>query len=209
MKTLIQSILCFLFLSIAFPILAQEDMEGLSRVQKVMGIEVYFLSEPIREYEVVLNEGTGFSAASFFTAGLVNETISTRASKFVKKAIEEGNKQGKEFDAIIYNSGKSVVAVKFTEEATLSNKGIGKVQKIDALDVYILSEPLQDYKLVNRKHSGIKAKSFLTAGLINNSIEQDVAKMIRRIKSDAEFKGKKVDAVIYSAGRSGIGVKFE
>jgi len=209
MKTLIQSILCLACLTITFPILAQENMDGFARVQKVMGVEAYFLSEPTREYEVVLSEGPGFSAASFFTGGLVNETISTRASKFVKKAIEEAKGQGKEFDAIIYNSGKSIVAVKFTDEATLSNKGIGKVQKIDAVEVYILSEPLKDYKLVNKKNSGLKIKSLVTAGLINNSIEQDIAKMIRRIKSDAKFKSKKVDAVIYSAGRSGIGVEFE
>lgn len=212
MKKSFQFVCSLLFIStlLSSSLQAQENLDRLIRVQKILGVEAYFLSEPLREYEVVFDKNTGLNASSYFTGGLVNESISDKAAKFVKRVVKEGQKQNKTFDAVIYTSGKQVVAVKFTDEATAENKGIGRVQIIqDKLQVYILGEPLKDYDVINQKKGGIKGKSLITGGLVNNSIEQDINKIARKLSNEASYKKQKLDAVIYSGGKSAVGVRFK
>ncbi len=200
-------LLCF-SLAMSLQIYAQ-NQDGLARVNKIQGIEAYFLSEPLREYEVVLGKKSGLKITSLFTRGLLNESTSDKANQFVKRVIKKAEGENKEFDAIIYTGGKKVVAVKFKGEATLANKGIGKVKTIKGLEVYVLSEPLKEYEVVNQKTSGVKIKSILTYGWINNSIENDMSEFTRRANRDAKNDDKTVDSIIYSSGKSIVGAKFK
>jgi len=186
-----------------------QDKKGLARVTKIQGVEAYFLSEPLREYDVVFDEGTGLKVTSILTGGLVNESVSDKATQFVERVVKEGKEQGKSFDAVIYTSGKKVIAVKFKTEGTDTNKGIGRVKKISGMDIFVLSEPLSDYDVVNQKGGGLKLKSALTGGVVNNSIEEDVEQFANRLKKDAEDDGKTVEAIVYSAGKSAIGAKYK
>lgn len=204
-KTALLFVLAFIAVHVAF---AQEN-QGLIKANKIQGIEVYFLSEPLRAYDVVFDEGTGLKATSFITGGLVNESVAEKAAQFVKRVLKDADKEGKKIDAVIYTSGKKVVAIKFKTEGTAKDIGIGKVQKMNGLEIYVLGEPLRAYDVVNKKGGGLKIKSGLTGGLVNNSIEEDIEQMVNRIQKDAEKDKKTIDAVIYSTGKSAIGVKFK
>ncbi len=186
-----------LFSSFAFK---NKDEEGLARVNKVQGIEVYILSEPVRDYEVISDVGTGLSTTSAITGGLVNESIADKISNFVRKAM----KQNSRIDAVVYSSGKRIVGIRFKDKPTPATKGIGRVKKINGMDAYVLAEPLQDYEVLTNKSGGIKWKSAITGGLINNSIEEDLERMAKKVGGD----GTSVDGIIYSSGKTASGFRY-
>ncbi|TAL57531.1 MAG: hypothetical protein EPN85_13860, partial [Bacteroidetes bacterium] len=61
------------------------DEKGLARVNKVNGYEAYFMSEPLRDFEVVLDERNGLQMTSLLTAGVANESVSDKATQLVNK----------------------------------------------------------------------------------------------------------------------------
>jgi hypothetical protein len=178
-----------------------------SKVYKVNGIEVYILAEPVREYEVIKSKGKGIQWGSFITGGLINESISTKVTKYIKrlnKAYKEANIQ---YDAVIYSNGKQMNAIRFTDEKNDENDRVAIVNKINSIPFFVLSEPLKEYTFVKTVGGGIKWKSAITAGLWNNSIEQDLMKFAKKVKK--KFKKKKVDAIIYERGKKASAIKFD
>ena len=194
-------IIIFLFFSIqAF---AQKN-KGLARVQRLDGVEVYILSEPLREYETVTSVTTGVKAESILTGGLINESISDKVLQFIRRA----NKQGATFDAVMYSGGKNIVTIRFTDTSTKTNKGIGRVRKLENVDVYVLAEPISDYETIissGTSLSNVKWKSLLTGGIVNNSIEEDLSGMIKNMRGN----GVNMDGIIYSAGKSAMSFRFK
>jgi ribosomal protein L25 (general stress protein Ctc) len=138
---------------------------------------------------------------------LVNEGVSEKASQFVKRAIKEAHKNNQEFDAIVYSSGKRVVAVKF-KEVDPELKSMATAHKIEGVQIYILCEPLNNYEVVNSKGGGLKMKSYITGGLVNNSIEEDVEQFVRKLVKDAAKDNQRIDGLVYGAGKSASGIKF-
>lgn len=191
---------------VAFAATLATHSQNLAKVQKVNGKEVYILSEPIRPYEVVMGKGNSLKWSSFLTGGLINESVSTKAASFVNHVKKEAEKESIDFDAIVYTNGKKVIAVKFTDAATPETDRIAEVQKMDGYPVYVMSEPLEKYTVEADKGPGIKWKSFLTVGLLNNSIEQDMDKYADRFR--AKLKKGKIDALQYTSGKTAIGIKF-
>lgn len=202
-----KSILVFVFTA-AWLISFSQDQNGIARVNRIDGVEAYFMNEPLNDYEVVFDVGTGLKGASLLTGGLVNEGVSDKASQFVKRAIKEAKGNNHEFDAIIYSSGKRVVAVKFKDPKP-EFKLMARVQKIEGLEIYILSEPVNEYEVMNSKKGGLKMKSALTGGLVNNSIEDDVAQFVKKLVKDAEKVDQKLEGIVYGAGKSAAGIKFK
>ena len=198
----------FLMLFASLQTIAQTNNTGLARVNKINGTEAYFLAEPLRSYTVVFEEGTGVKMSSVVTAGLVNESAADKAEQFVKRVQKQAKKDKVEFDAVVYTGGKKVVAIKFNDEATAETKGIGRVQKIDGVEVYAFAEPLKAYKTVNKKGGGLKLKSMVTGGLVNNSIEEDLKQFLSRIADDCKDDKVQLDAIIYTSGKSAIGIQF-
>lgn len=176
------------------------EEEGLARVNKLQGIEIYMLSEPVRDYEVISDVSTGINTTSAITGGMVNESIADKASNFVRKAM----KQNSRIDAVVYSSGKRIVGIRFTDSPSPATKGIGRVKKINGYDTYVLAEPLQDYEVLTSKGGGIKWKSYITGGLINNSIEEDIERMVKKIQGN----GTSIDGIIYSAGKTASGFRY-
>ncbi len=177
-----------------------------ARVTKVNGIEVYILSEPVREYEVVIGQGNSIQWSSLVSGGLVNDNIATKISRFVKGVQNQATQQNITFDAIIYSNGKSVSAVKFIDNKTEENDRIAEVQKVNGMPVYIMSEPLKKYSVESDKGGGVKWKSLVTGGLVNNSIEEDLQKYLNKFEKD--FKRGKIDALLYTRGKTCDGIKF-
>jgi len=180
---------------------------NLAKVNKVNGVEAYILSEPLRDYEVVMGGDNKIQWGSFVTGGIINSSIETRVSKFIKTLQEQSKEEGIKFDAVVYTDGKNISAIKFTEEKTDENERMAEVQKMAGIPLYILSEPLLDYTVEYDKGGGIKWKSLMTAGLMNNSIEQDVEQFVKAL--DGKFKRDKIDAIMYADGKEADGIKFK
>jgi regulator of extracellular matrix RemA (YlzA/DUF370 family) len=123
--------------------------------------------------------------------------------------MQEGKKRNQTVDAILYTSGKKAIAVKFTDTATVESKGLARVNKIEGVEVYVMSEPLTDYSITVDVSTGLKAKSYMTGGLVNNSVEEDVAQYVRRALAEAKDTKQIIDAVVYSGGKRSIGVTFK
>ena len=65
-----------------------------------------------------------------------------------------------------------------------------------------MNEPLSNYTVVNSKNGGIKWKSLLTAGIVNNSIEDDVQAMVKKLQNRAS------DAMMFDGGKDGSAIMF-
>lgn len=177
-----------------------------SKVQKVNGIEVYLLAEPEREYETLKVGGKGIQWGSAITGGLINESIATKVSKYIKKLAKQYKDENIQFDAVVYTKGKQMTAIKFTEEKTPENDRIAVIQKIEGIPFFVMSEPIKEYEFIKTIGGGIKWKSALTGGLINNSIEQDLMKFVK--KMEKKFRKKQISAIIYESGKKANAIKF-
>ncbi|MDP3358107.1 MAG: hypothetical protein Q8S41_02045 [Lutibacter sp.] len=172
----------------------------LARVNKVNGVEVYVMSEPLRDYETVSDVGTGLKAESLLTGGIINKSISERISQFVHKA----KKENEDIDAVIYSNGKRVIGIKFKTEGTMENIGIARVTKIKGFNTFVMCEPLNDYKVLETKGGGVKWKSAITGGVVNNSIEDDVRKVVDKLDNV-----KEADAFIFDGSKEGSAIGFK
>lgn len=137
---------------------------------------------------------------------MVNESISKKVSKFIKKLHEEFLKEGVKFDAVLYDTGKNIVAIRFTDTPLADTKGIAIIHKLNGIPFYVMSEPIETYKYISSIGKGIKWKSLMTAGLWNNSIEQDLMKFAEKI--EGKYRKQKISAVVYSNGKKAISIKF-
>jgi len=201
-KTIILIVLTFLFTSYSF---AQKKY--FAEVYIVNGIEAYILNEPVRPYEIVYGKGQGINWSSAITGGLINSSISTKVGKFIKSVVKKAEKDGKTFDAIIYTSGKNVTAVKFTDKQTKETKLKAKVHRLNGIPTYVMCEPYKEFRVTKSKRGGIKWKSAITGGLINNSIEQDLMKFAKKYKK--MYSKQQIDALYYTSGKSCDGIVFE
>jgi len=195
-----QILLSIFATSLSFAAIAQSISKDLARVKKFNGIEVYVMCEPVRDYESLVDIGTGLKAESIITGGLVNKSISGRIEQFINKA----KKENSNIDAIIYTSGKRVVGVKFKDEPTEQTKGIGRASKMKGHYLYVMCEPLNDYEVLKSKGGGIKWKSAFTGGLVNNSIEEDIEKIVNKLD---DVKG--IEGFYFDGTKSGEAIMFK
>jgi len=198
-----RKILSVLVLIIAINSFAQQK----SKVQKVNGIEVYLLAEPVREYETLKTGGKGIQWGSAITGGLINESIATKVTKYIKKLAQEYKEKNIDFDAIIYTNGKQMTAIKFTDKKTDENDRVAIVQKIEGIPFFVMSEPINEFDFVKTIGGGIKWKSAITGGLINNSIEQDLIKFAKKMSK--KFRKKQISAIIYERGKKATAILFK
>ena len=185
---------------------------GLAKVNKMNGIEVYFMSEPLRKYKVIVaSDGIlgNASVKSLATAGLMTPTPSDKANQLVRNAQKKAIKGGEEIDAVIYSSAKSAVGIKFTDAPNDNTDGIGRVKKINGVDVYAFAEPLVSYEQLSENKAKVRGGAFLTGGILNSSIEDDLSKLVDRAKEESGSKVNELNAVIYSSGKTGIGIRYK
>lgn len=192
--------LFFLLLLTSSQLFAQKD-KNLARVQRLDGVEVYILAEPVREYETMTSVTTGVKAESILTGGLFNESITDKVLQYIRRA----RKQGATFDAVLYSGGKSLVTIRFTDKSSEKTRGIARARQLEGVDVYVLAEPLKDYETIISSGGSLKWKSYLTGGLVNNSIEEDMAGFIKKMRTN----GVNMEGLIYSGGKSAISFKYK
>ena len=201
-KTITFIFFTFLLVSNAF-----SQQTNFAEVYVVNGVEAYILNEPVREYEIVYGKGQSLNWGSYFTGGLINPSISSKVGRFIKGIVKKATEDGKEFDAIIYTSGKNVVAVKFTDKETKENAKKAKVHRLNGIPTYVMCEPYKNFRVTKSKGGGIKWKSAITGGIINNSIEEDLMKFARKYKK--MYSKGMIDALYYTSGKSCDGIKFK
>ena len=163
-----------------------------AEVQELSGKEIYLLSEPEASYEVVASIKTAPKLTSLLTRGIYNEHVNDKATQFANRSIRKLDRKSVEFDALVYKEGKSVYAVKFREES----EGFATVQEMDGLSVFILSSPVDNYEVKEQVKNGINIVPFLTYGWINNSIEKDITRYVKKAN-----KSDDADAILYQSGR--------
>lgn len=196
MKKILLSITALFIIITTF---AQNSNDNnLARVRKINGVEAYVLCEPLRDYIVLVDAGTGLKAESVLTGGLINKSISDRMEQFVRKVTKENGR----VDAVVYSTGKRIIGIQFKDEGTVKTKGIGRVSKVGGYPVFVMNEPLSNYTVVNSKGGGIKWKSLLTGGIINNSIEDDVEVMVKKMQNRA------AEAYLFAGGKDGSAIMF-
>ena len=71
--------------------------------------------------------------------------------------------------------------------------------------MFVMAEPEAEYESLGQVTGGTKWKSLATAGIVNNSIEEDMAKYLKRALADKPA----LDAIVYSNGRSVMAVRWE
>ncbi|HEU5054723.1 MAG TPA: hypothetical protein VFT78_16525 [Hanamia sp.] len=184
---------------LALTTFAQNQDQLLARVRRVDGVEAYILCEPVRDYTTLVDAGTGLKAESLLTGGIVNKSIAERVEQFIRKI----TKQNARVDAVIYSAGKRIVGVQFTDQATPQTKEIGRVSKVNGYPVFVMSEPLTNYSVINSRGPSIKWKSLFTAGIVNNSIEDDVEQMVKKLQSRA------ADAMLFDGGKGASAIMFK
>lgn len=173
--------------------------EFLAKVRKVNGVEVYIMNEPLRKYETVVDVATGAKAESLLTGGLINKSISGRIEQFIKRA----KKDNENFDALIYSAGKSITTVRFTDKGSAKTIGMAKVNKMKGLPLFVMCEPVKDYEVLRSEGGGIKWKSALTAGIVNNSIEEDIEKIVTKLDGV-----RNVQAFYLDGSKEGQAIRF-
>ncbi len=196
MKKLIL-IVCCIYATLDF--CNAQSNEVLAKVRKINGVEAYILCEPLREYEVVVDAGSGLKAESLLTGGVVNKTISDRVEQFIRRVTKENGR----VDAVIYSAGKRIVGIQFTDEGTPKTKGLANVSKVMGYPVFVMNEPVNNYTSLGSKAGGIKVKSLVTGGIMNNSIEEDVQQMVKRVQSRA------ADGILFEGGRDATAIQFK
>lgn len=184
---------------LALTTFAQNQDQLLARVRRVDGVEAYILCEPVRDYTTLVDAGTGLKAESLLTGGIVNKSIAERVEQFIRKI----TKQNTRVDAVIYSAGKRIVGVQFTDQATPQTKEIGRVSKVNGYPVFVMCEPLTNYSVINSRGPSIKWKSLFTAGIVNNSIEDDVEQMVKKLQSRA------ADAMLFDGGKGASAIMFK
>lgn len=66
---------------------------------------------------------------------------------------------------------------------------------------FVMNEPLANYEVINSKGGGVKWKSLVTGGVVNNSIEEDVQVMVKKLQNHA------ADGMLFDGGKDGMAIK--
>jgi len=109
MKTLI--LFCGLFLAVSFTSINSDD-KGLGRVQKIAGKEVYVLSEPVRDYDVIETLTTNLSTALMGKPDPINKQLEEVIQRGLKR-VDKGKIQP--FDAAVTSDGENITLIKFKD----------------------------------------------------------------------------------------------
>lgn len=175
---------------------AAEDTDpSRARVQRVLGKEVYALSEPVRDYEVIERVNT-VGEQLFGIAGGLADVFSFFGNKALRK-----EKKGQEVaDAIISQDGTTAILVKFVDEPT-SEEGVARVHRSLGKYVFFLCEPETDYEVVTQLTS---AATVLGVGADIGLVAQGLA----RKAGKKEKKFGQIDAVLSSDGLHAVAIRF-
>ena len=173
-------------------------ISDIAKVQTVNGVEVFIMNTPLREYEVVQEIETTAKIKNILKEGSLTKNISDKVIQFISLA----RKLDINFDAVLYNSGKTLVCIKFKDNGSPETIGLAKVEKVSNLYAFVMCKPSQGYNVIGETDGGLKLGSIITLGMVSNSISEDVDKMLDNLKNN-----KGLEACIFYGNR-GEAIKF-
>ena len=109
------------------------------KVNKYSGKYIFWMSEPLAEYEEVFSVKTIANPC---------QLQSWQSEAVVKEAIVQSSLSKIEFDAVIVGSTERDIAIKFKE--TTSDKSLGRVKRINGIPVFIDCTPVKNYAQIKR-----------------------------------------------------------
>ncbi|MCB9201698.1 MAG: hypothetical protein H6604_01430 [Flavobacteriales bacterium] len=184
-------------------IITSISAQNIAKVSTINGVEAYISCNPLRTYQVVgYTDTPTVQWSSILTQGQVNESVEEKLTKYVSQLQKKYNS----FDAVVYTSGKQMSCIKFTDVGTSETIGMAEVNKINGIPFYVFNEPVKDYTVVKTKYIEVHYKSRATAGLVNNTIKEDLVRLAQ--KSRRQVKKGKVDAIVYNGGTDFALIKF-
>lgn len=186
-----------------------QSSDNLAKVNRINGVPVYVMCQPVTDYTVVFMKNTGAKLGALASEGTVNEGISAKVGQFVTRISREARKTNQEFDAILYLEGKKAAAIKFKSPPTPEEKDLAKVNVVKGIKVYVMNEPIDEYEVINDKSGGAKAGSYFTGGIVNRTISGDVGQFAKRIKRSSKKNNQVIDAMIYNVGKRAVGIKLK
>ena len=83
-----------------------------------------------------------------------------------------------------------------------------KVKTIYGIEVYIMAEPVREYVILKGSKNVTQWGSGLTRGLVNPSIYKRIEKFALKVKEEYANKGEKIDAILYTKGKSINAIRF-
>jgi hypothetical protein len=170
----------FLTIFFLFSISATFAQE-LAKVNRVEGKYIFYLNEPVSDYDIVFTFKTDLQTTC--------QTISGLVSSIMRAANYEAGAQGRPYDAIIIGNTERDLAIKFKD--TSKDNSLAKPIIFSNKQFFVFSEPGFQYTLVDR------VKVFRANQLTNEC--RSVSKMLEEIMKDVEKlekKGKKVKGII-------------
>jgi hypothetical protein len=187
----------------------ENEGQYIGKIQKLNGVDVYCLNTPLIKYSVVYNAGdfiSNLSAKTIVTGGLAKDDVKDKMAKLIKAAQKKAEKEGKSIDAVIYSGGKSITAIKY-EVSEISSVMYAQISKINGVLIYAFCQPKNtNYEVIKKakaKSGGLTTMG--SYGLVNSTIEDDLMKLAKRLDGT---KKRKIDGIIYSTGKDGVGFKF-
>jgi hypothetical protein len=96
----------------------------------------------------------------------------------------------------------SFTAVRSTDE---NKDQMARVSKIDGIEVYLMSEPIKPYEVIDDLGSGLQFGSSLSTVTIDELTQH----YVEAAKKVGKKKDKTVDAVIYTSGKKAVAVKWK
>ena len=151
------------------------DDKDLCKVNKYSGKYLFWMCEPVAEYEEVFSVNASVSAC---------ETQTSQSEDVVNEAIVQSSLNKIEFDAVIVGNTKRDVAIKFIEST--EDKSIGKSKRINGVSVFIDCTPLNNYSQEKRvKKFRNVGTPYLPSCLMSYKLAEKITK-----------KGAKADALL-------------
>lgn len=186
----------------------ENDGKRISKVDKVNSLDVYFMADPLSEYEIVNYTGGQFSdfqMKNIFSYGS-RSSLSSRMSFITMEALKLAKSENEEIHGILYREGNSILMIRYTDTSVKTR--LGKVDTIKGLETYVFSEPHNRTYTVTESSefkSGSLTSTF-TLGLIDASMRDNIDVFINYI---VHSKNKnKANAILYHSGKEGHGIKF-
>lgn len=136
-----QILLLVIFLTLSISTFAQQNDNGIARVQKNNGLFVFCDNEPIIEYDILEREKSNLS-----WTGQYNEI----RNKLIKKAVKDCPNA----DGVVVTMAKGAtdkaIVIKFKDDQRKDDFALARVNKVLGLYVFTDCEPINEYEVLDR-----------------------------------------------------------
>ncbi len=181
--------------------LSSLEKRAMARVQKMEGIEIYIMSEPLRDYDIVEE----YAFPRIKKRGRTNQEIAEEHKNALnvaaQKAAQKTSTHLQTVDAIIYTGGDHATMIRFKDRA-LSSKGLARVYKISGREMYVMCDPMLEYEIAfDMTHAVDYDENIAVSENLGNLMKEAI---IRSKESFVPF-----DALIYTGGNNAVAVRFK